>query len=279
LFLLTNSAWDYTNAVMSYILDGQSAARPSWRDWFEVVIVSAGKPSFFTGRRPFLRVSPEPATGREEPRDHLTPGAVYEGGNIHDFERLSGMAGDRVLYVGDHIYGDMLRSKKACAWRTAMVVPELETELQVLDAAGDELALRDQLDAQRVELDDDLTFQLLVRDRLVAARREVDNGDEGAALRAALTTVEERIAELEAAIEVNLVETRSLLATIESRFNAYWGMLFKTDTEHSVFGSQVEDYACVYTSRVSNFRYYSPLQYFRTPRDPLPHERRELFAR
>ena len=43
--------------------------------------------------------------------------------------------------------------------------------------------------------------------------------------------------------------------------------------ENSRFGEQVEDYACVYTSRVSNFRFYSPMQYFRGPRDRMPHER------
>ncbi len=35
----------------------------------------------------------------------------------------------QVLYVGDHIYGDILRSKKSLGWRTMLVVPELEAEL------------------------------------------------------------------------------------------------------------------------------------------------------
>ena len=38
----------------------------------------------------------------------------------------------QVLYVGDHIYGDILRSKKTLGWRTMLVVPELETELDIL---------------------------------------------------------------------------------------------------------------------------------------------------
>ena len=36
-----------------------------------------------------------------------------------------------MLYVGDHIYGDILRSKKTLGWRTMLVVPELETELEI----------------------------------------------------------------------------------------------------------------------------------------------------
>jgi hypothetical protein len=38
-------------------------------------------------------------------------------------------SGSEVLYVGDHIYGDILRSKKSLGWRTMLVVPELENEL------------------------------------------------------------------------------------------------------------------------------------------------------
>lgn len=41
-------------------------------------------------------------------------------------------SGSEVLYVGDHIYGDVLRSKKDLGWRTMLVVPELETELETL---------------------------------------------------------------------------------------------------------------------------------------------------
>ena len=58
-----------------------------------------------------------------------------------------------------------------------------------------------------------------------------------------------------------------------SAFNPYWGAVFRESAENSRFGEQVEDYACVYTSRVSNFLAYSPSQYFRGPRDRMPHER------
>jgi hypothetical protein len=34
----------------------------------------------------------------------------------------------------------------------------------------------------------------------------------------------------------------------------------------------VEQYACLYTSRVSNFLHYSPMQYFRSRRELMPHE-------
>lgn len=39
--------------------------------------------------------------------------------------------GKDVLYIGDHIFGDVLRSKKSRGWRTFLVIPELEHELSI----------------------------------------------------------------------------------------------------------------------------------------------------
>ena len=36
-----------------------------------------------------------------------------------------------MLYVGDHIFGDVLKSKKLRGWRTFLIVPELNDEFQV----------------------------------------------------------------------------------------------------------------------------------------------------
>ena len=67
--------------------------------------------------------------------------------------------------------------------------------------------------------------------------------------------------------ELGAIERR-----IDQRFHPFWGSLLKEENEESSFGAQVEEYACVYTSRVSNFLFYSPQQYFRSPRDEMAHE-------
>jgi regulator of replication initiation timing len=59
---------------------------------------------------------------------------------------------------------------------------------------------------------------------------------------------------------------------IEGRFNRYWGKLFKCGEITSHFGSQVKDFACVYTSAVRNFLDYPEDMYFRSPREIMPHE-------
>lgn len=44
---------------------------------------------------------------------------------------LLDVKGKDILYVGDHIFGDILKSKKRQGWKTFLVVPELAKELQV----------------------------------------------------------------------------------------------------------------------------------------------------
>ncbi len=52
-------------------------------------------------------------------------------GSCDVFSKLIGSRGKDVLYVGDHIFGDIIKSKKERAWRTFLVVPELAHELTI----------------------------------------------------------------------------------------------------------------------------------------------------
>jgi 5'-nucleotidase len=47
------------------------------------------------------------------------------------FSKLIGSHGKDVLYVGDHIFGDIIKSKKERAWQTFLIIPELTTELAI----------------------------------------------------------------------------------------------------------------------------------------------------
>ncbi|XP_033121168.1 cytosolic purine 5'-nucleotidase-like, partial [Anneissia japonica] len=73
-------------------------------------------------------------TGALKIGTHIGPfqkGQVYSGGSSEVFCELLGVKGNDVLYIGDHIFGDILRSKKERGWRTFLVVPELSQELHV----------------------------------------------------------------------------------------------------------------------------------------------------
>jgi len=270
LFLLTNSAWDYTSTVMSYLLDGVRGGYPCWRNYFDIVVVSAAKPEFFTAEHPFVELDGDGAPVAKPSDGPFQRGRVYSGGNLKAFQTRANAHGDRVLFVGDHIYGDMLRSRKSSNWRTAMVLQELEHEITMYDRLRPELTRLDRLDAELIHLDAELYERQAAMRSLQKLAAESPDGD---GVSAAKRTVKDAIEKLRRALRETAAQHRSAEAETDDAFNPYWGPLFREGYEVSKFGEQVEAYACVSTSRVSNFRFYSPMQYFRGPRDRMPHER------
>jgi 5'-nucleotidase len=270
LFLLTNSAWDYTSTVMSYLLDGALPAYPNWKSYFDVVVVSAAKPEFFTADHPFLELDAVGEPTKKQQDGPFQRGRIYQGGNLKAFEERARASGDRVLFVGDHIYGDMLRSRKSSNWRTAMVLQEMEHEVATYDRLRGELSKLDRLDAELIHVDAELNER---QSSLRALQKLGDQTPGSDQVVDARRSVKEMIETLRKSLRAATAQHRTLEAEIDHAFNPYWGPLFREGYEISKFGEQVEAYACVYTSRVSNFRFYSPMQYFRGPRDRMPHER------
>jgi 5'-nucleotidase len=271
LFLATNSDWHYTQALMSFLLDGRLAAFPHWHDYFEHIIVEARKPEFFAKRRQLKTESYAPEGLRHK---------AFRGGNLRQFEGLLQCAGESVLYIGDHIYGDILRSKKSSAWRTAMIIPEMERELAAMASVREETRKWEALFERRVQLEVEANYQQrLLGSLLNLEELSAPTGDEEGT-----APGDHPIARVSAVCERNITEIRHELDLVEEQieanmklvlkpFNPYWGRLFKDGTGHSVFGEQVGVWAGLYTSRLANFLSYSPIHYFRAGPDLLPHER------
>ncbi|KAF1893402.1 hypothetical protein Lal_00001872 [Lupinus albus] len=59
---------------------------------------------------------------------------------------------------------------------------------------------------------------------------------------------------------------------LHKRFHEPWGQLLKTGYQKSRFAHQVERFACLYTSKVSNLALYSPEKYYRPSEDFMQHE-------
>jgi len=62
---------------------------------------------------------------------HIHHMRIWLSGSCDVFSDLIGAKGKDVLYIGDHIFGDILKSKKIRGWRTFLVIPELTQELHV----------------------------------------------------------------------------------------------------------------------------------------------------
>src|SRR5215475_13659187 len=277
LFLLTNSLYDYTASVMSYLLDGERKAYPSWRNYFDIVMVGAGKPAFFNELRPFVQIDPVTGValtnGNGESIKHLARDKVYQAGNVIAFEQLTGIKGEQVLYIGDHIYGDILRLRKQHMWRTAMVLQELEREISVSDRLEAQIKDLELLDRRHRNLESEIDYQQL---RLKKIQRLLDDPTTAAPLRTRLEEARrmtrESLDALRDRAQLMDAEVDSLEDRIDRAYNPHWGSCLREGNENSRFGEQVNDYADLYTSRVSNFGPYSPLRYFRAPRRPMPHE-------
>ncbi len=276
LFLLTNSEWYYTSAVMSHLLDGELPELPRWRDYFDVVICSSKKPAWFSKGKPFMRLEDEKHGSLVEATENtFIPGKVYEGGNLADFERLAGVRGDDIFYVGDHIYGDILRSKKDSLWRTCMIVSELEEELAKTEALAPKIEKLEKLKKEKNTLDlkESTSLERInkLREFKLHNFDQLSKGD--------LKTIDEEITralDYLSKISTNLtdilVKINKLEQSLDAAYNPMWGELFREGTENTRFADQIKDYACIYTSRVSNFSSYSPTKYFQSPKDMMPHE-------
>jgi HAD superfamily 5'-nucleotidase-like hydrolase len=263
--LITNSEWLYTRAMMSYAFDPHLPKSKTWRDLFELVVVDARKPSFFTDKYPLLELADEqgllrPWTGP------LKRGGVYYGGNARLVEQFLALSGEEILYIGDHVYADVHVTKDVLRWRTALVVRELEQEIADAEHFAADQARLDQLMDHKTELE-----QRYSRLRLSLLRLESDYAPpeipDAGRVRSEMSQVR---AELEA-----LDGTVAELARRASELgNKRWGPLLRAGHDKSRMARQLERYADIYTSRVSNLAYYTPYAYLRPSYGLLPHDAR-----
>lgn len=252
IFVLTNSDFEYTKLLLDYAINPFLKDNQTWLDLFEVVVTFAQKPKFFYENGKFLKVNSETGT-MTNIDEKLTPG-VYQGGNAAKFTEDFELDGDDILYIGDHIYGDILRLKKDCNWRTAMIIEELENELKQNSEAEPVIQEIDLLMRKKEPFEDELT-ELMTKK--IEKQSAVD---------------EKRISQLQDMITEIDTQISQLIKKQQSLYNPNWGQLMRAGNEESYFAYQMERYACVYMNQISDLFDLSPRTYFRAPRRPLSHE-------
>ena len=252
IILLTNSDYNYTCGLLNYAINPFLTHAKKWQDCFEYVITTANKPRFFYDDLAFLTIDPltHALSNTTEP---LLRG-IYQGGNAKQLTTALGIKGDEILYIGDHIYDDILRLKKECNWRTALVVEELGAEIKAQQAANSlEQMILDQM-MKKSEIEG----------RYIALQtKSIDENtnqyqDELTNLQLELQTIDKEIAKL--------------IKQQDYFYNPNWGRIFRAGAEESFFAYQMDRYACVYMEKLSDLFAYSPLNYFRAHRRHLPHD-------
>lgn len=253
LFVLTNSDFSYTKLLLDYAINPYLKEHSSWTELFDYVITSAAKPRFFIDDSRFLKVDPK--TGLMSNYDRkLTPG-IYQGGGARIFTNDINVEADEILYIGDHIYGDIVRLKKDCAWRTALVVEELDREIGLERQAAPILHQIDTLMHQKLPLEvkvDDLISEQIEG---ASSQHEVE-----------IARLLHEIGDIDKQIS-------PLIRQQQKIFNPYWGEVMRVGIEESYFAYQVDRFACVYMSTLSELLAVSPRTYFRSAKRLLPHEK------
>lgn len=252
-FILTNSDFYYTKLLLDFAINPFLEEGETWLDLFEYVITFAQKPRFFYDSLPMLKVNPETGDMRNLGTEKIIPG-VYQGGSASRLTQDLGIRPDEILYLGDHIYGDILRLKKDCAWRTALIVEELEDEIENDLSAK---VFQDQINAlmsRKIPLERKL-------DALMSER--IENG---------LEDKKEETNELMDQIHQLDAKLAPLIKEQNRSYNHYWGELMRAGIEESYFAYQVERFACIYMSKLSDLLSLSPRTYFRSHKHLMPHD-------
>ncbi|KAM8919574.1 cytosolic purine 5'-nucleotidase-like [Pelodytes ibericus] len=200
--------YTYTDAIMSYLFDVECDA---YKDNGKLRIGT------YTG-----------------PHQHC---AVYSGGSSDIVCELLGMKGKDILYVGDHIFGDILKSKKRQGWRTFLVVPELAKELNIW--------------TEKSELFDELKRLDIF---LAELYQHMDSGSNEHP-------------------DISSIQKQMQKVTHEMDMcYGKMGSLFRCGSRQTLFSSQLMRYADLYAASFLNLLYYPFSYLFRAIPVLMPHE-------
>ena len=264
LMLITNSEWSYTRAMLRHVLDRFLPDGMTFRQLFDLVIVGARKPAFFEENAPAFRVVDDESGLLTPQVGMLTTGEAYFGGNARLVERSFALKGEEILYVGDHIFADVHVSKNVLRWRTALISRELENELAALESFKPKQAIMTELMGQKEALEHRFS-----QARIALQRLDCGYGPQPTTPPRELRQTMQSIRQELVALDQRIADLARQSAELGS---ARWGLLMRAGNDKSRLAFQMERYADVYTSRVSNFLRYTPFVYLRSPRGSLPHD-------
>ena len=252
IFILTNSEFPYTKLLLDYAINPFLQEHDSWMDLFEFTITGSKKPRFFYDNLRFMQINPQDGS-MTNVKSKLKPG-IYQGGSANVFTSDLNLDPGHILYIGDHIYGDIVRLKKDCAWRTGLILEELDDELKNNRLSEDINKNIEELMAQKIPLETEI-------DNLISDGIENNHKNNKDKINTLLSKVQD--------IDKNI---SPLISKIQNLYNPYWGEIMRTGIEESYFAYQVERFADIYMSDIGDFFEQSPRSYFRSKRRLLAHD-------
>ncbi|MBY0314736.1 MAG: HAD-IG family 5'-nucleotidase, partial [Bdellovibrionales bacterium] len=150
-------------------------------------------------------------------------------------------------------YGDVVRLKKDCKWRTALVIDELEQEIDHLSKANPAQLQIQALMKQKAPVE-----QEIVR----VTSEEIETGTPATSK---LKKMQDEVTKIDSQISQLIEKTQSI-------YNSYWGQIMRAGNEESYFAHQVDRFADIYMPTLKDLLEMSPRTYYRAIRRPLAHE-------
>lgn len=265
LFLCSNSNYEYVNGGMEFLLGSD------WQSFFDVVIVSAGKPRFYTTDRSFREVSQTTGKIQWTEVTKLEKGKIYSHGSMEALTRMTGWSGPRVLYFGDQVFADLVGARRNQGWRTGAVIRELEQELKVQQSpqyrshAHKVITVTELLRLVQQELENIRSDQSIK----VKADEAADPNKSKDMLIRKYSLPQEDV-KVSDALEKTL---RQLQIEMSTMFNPQFGSVFRAEGDPSLFAFSLRRYCDIYMSKLSNLRHLSPMHRFYPQRGiSMPHD-------
>ncbi|XP_972204.2 5'-nucleotidase domain-containing protein 3 isoform X2 [Tribolium castaneum] len=233
LFLVTNSPYNFVNKGMEMLVGRD------WKDYFDVLIVQARKPRFFTDISRPIRVFDEQSGSHIWDRvTKLEKGVIYYEGTVKQLQDLTGWRGHQVLYFGDHPYSDLADVTLEHGWRTGAIINELTHEIATLN---------------NVEFKKNANW-LQMLTQLIEDHQDCEDPEE------------------QKILQKWMAERDKLRNDIKFVFNPQFGSVFRTYHNPTYFSRRLFRFADIYTSNITNLLNYSVKHTFYPRRGVMPHE-------
>ncbi|KAL9925287.1 5' nucleotidase C isoform 1-T1 [Glossina fuscipes fuscipes] len=233
LFLVTNSPYSFVNRGMTLL------AGNNWREYFDVIIVQARKPKFFTDESRPIRLYDERNDSHVWDRvTRLEKGQIYYEGTVKQLQDLTGWRGHCVLYFGDHPYSDLADVTLEHGWRTGAIISELTHEINTLNNQEFKMSAN--------------WLQMLTQ----LIEENQDNELEPAKL----------------CLQKWMQERDKLRNDTKTVFNEQFGSVFRTYHNPTYFSRRLFRFADIYMSDITNLLNYSISHTFYPRRGVMPHE-------
>lgn len=238
LFLVTNSPYSFVNRGMTLL------AGKRWREYFDVIIVQARKPKFFTDESRPIRMYEESNDSHVWDRvTKLEKGQIYYEGTVKQLQDLTGWNGHSVLYFGDHPYSDLADVTLEHGWRTGAIISELSHEIKTLNTKEFKATAN--------------WLQMLTQ----LIEETQDNECESAKI----------------SLQKWMQERDDLRNQTKTVFNEQFGSVFRTYHNPTYFSRRLFRFADIYMSDITNLLNYSISHTFYPRRGVMPHEYMSYF--